>query len=123
MECLSSRKLQHQVKTVSVDVTIADGTATAGMNEDYEISGSGGNTRTIEFTNVDTPAASVTQNITFTIQDDNLDEADETFTATLSNLNPSTNASINNSKKVGTATIIDASDDLPPTLTISKGSV
>ena len=103
-------------KTVSVDVTIADGTATAGMNEDYEISGSGGNIRTIEFAKVDTPAASVTQNIAFTIRDDNLDEADETFTATLSNLNPSTNASINNSKKVGTATIIDASDDLPPTL-------
>ena len=71
---------------------------------------------------VDVPAASVTQSIAFTIRNDNLDEADETFTATLSNLNPSTNASLNNSKKVGTATIIDASDDLPPTLAISAGS-
>ena len=72
-------------KTVSVDVAIADGTATAGMKEDYEISGPGGNTRTLEFEKVDTPADSVTQNIAFTIRDDNLDEADETFTATLSN--------------------------------------
>ena len=64
----------------------------------------------------------MSQNIAFIIQDDNLDEADETFTATLSNLNPSTNASFNNAKKVGKVTIIDASDDLPPTLTISAGS-
>ena len=109
-------------KTVSVDVTIADGTATAGMNEDYVISGSGGSTRTLEFAKVDIPADSVTQSIAFTIRNDDLDEADETFTATLSNLNPSTNATLNNAKKVGTATIIDASDDLPPTLTISAGS-
>ena len=109
-------------KTVSVDVTIADGTATAGMNQDYEITGTGGNTRTLEFVKVDAPTDAVTQNVTFTIRDDNLDEADETFTATLSNPNPSTHASLNNAKKVSTATIIDASDDLPPTLTISNGS-
>ena len=109
-------------KTVSVDVTIADGTATAGTNEDYVITGSGGNTRTIEFVKVDTPADSVTQNIPFTIRDDNLDEENETFTATLSNTNPSTNASIHDTKNVGTVTIVDASDDILPTLTISAGS-
>ena len=36
-------------KTVSVDVTIADDTATASLNEDYVIVGAGGNTRTLEF--------------------------------------------------------------------------
>ena len=100
-------------KTVSVDITIADGTATAGLNEDYVIVGAGGNTRTLEFKKVDIPADSVTQNIAFTIRDDNLDEANETFTATLLNLNPRTNASLNNTKKVGTATIIDSNDYIP----------
>ena len=109
-------------KTVSVDVTIADGTATAGVNEDYLITGAGGNSRTLEFTKVDTPANFVTQSIQFTIRDDDLDEANEYFTATLSNPNPSTNASIHGTKNVGTATIVDASDDILPILTIFAGS-
>ena len=100
-------------KTVSVVVTIADDTATAGANEDYVITGTGGNIRTLKFKKVDVPADSVTQNIAFTIHDDNLDEENETFTATLSNLNPGTHASLNNTKKVGTATIIDANDNIP----------
>ena len=64
----------------------------------------------------------VTQSIAFTIRDDNLDEENETFTATLSNTNPSSNASIHDTKNVGTATIVDASDDILPTLSISAGS-
>ena len=43
-------------KTVSVDVTIANGTATVGPNEDYMITGATGNSRTLEFEKVDIQA-------------------------------------------------------------------
>ncbi len=87
-------------KTVTVNYTTANGTATAGS--DYTTTAA-----TLTFAPGDT-----TKPVTVPILADALDEADETFT--LSASSPNTNATGTPS---ATATILD--DDLPPTLTIT----
>ena len=106
-------------KTVSITLTLADITASMGTSDDYEITltGISGNTGELEFTKSDTPLALVTKNIPFTIRNDNEAEGTETFTMTLSNPNPTGNATINPNNKVGTATIYD--NDSTPELTIA----
>ena len=89
---------------VTVDVATADGTATAGS--DYVAVAS----------TVTILAGNLTQTFTVTINGDTTVEADETFTATLSNV--SKNASI--AKAVGTGTILD---DDTTTLTVSNATL
>ena len=106
-------------KTVAVTATVANITATRGASDDFDITLTDftGNSRLIEFIKSDTPAASETISIPFTIRDDDTNETTETFSITLSNPNPSANATIDANNKVGTATIYD--NDTPPELSIA----
>ena len=110
-------------KTVSLTVTYADVSAEEGTNKDYMITLGGftANSRTINFLKTDTPAESATFSIPFTIQDDSSDETTETFTMTLSNPNPTSNATIDPNNNVGTGTIYD--NDTDPKLTITADSL
>ena len=90
-------------KTITVDYTTADGTATAA--NDY-VSATG----TLTFN-----AGETSKTISLTIVQDTIDELDETFTVSLSN---PTNSSI--SDATGTVTITD--DEGTPTLSIADVS-
>ncbi|HEV2884645.1 MAG TPA: Calx-beta domain-containing protein [Pyrinomonadaceae bacterium] len=101
--------------TVTVDYTIASGSATVGLTG---------------ASNVDATAASLTGTLTFgsgvatqdipvTIIGDSIDEADESFTITLSN--PSSGTAISGTQGVGTETITD--DEATPTVTIGDAVV
>ena len=109
-------------KRVEVTVTYADGTATEGTSEDYQITTSGftSNSRTFVFDPSNIPAANATIPINFTISDDALDEDAETFTVTLSNPTSSTNFTLHTTggTHIGTATINDNDDE--PTLSIAN---
>ena len=109
-------------KSVEVTVTYADGSATEGTSEDYQITTTGftSNSRTFVFDPSNEPAANATIPITFTISDDALDEDAETFTVTLSNPASSTNFSLDttNNTHIGTATINDNDDE--PTLSMAN---
>ena len=109
-------------KTVSVTLTVTDITATMGTNSDYAITLAGftGNSGTIEFTGSDSPEALVSKSIPFTIRDDSDSESTETFSITLSDPNPTGDATIDADSKVGTGTIYD--NDTAPTLTIAADS-
>jgi len=92
---------------LSVDYATADGTATAG--QDYTpVSG------TLTFN-----AGETRKTISVPVLGDTLDEANETFTVNLSNLQSSVNAVIADGQ--GTGTIVD--DDSTPSLTISDVTV
>lgn len=92
---------------VTVDVTTADVSATAGS----------------DYTAISTPMtlsfapSDLTETVTVKVQPDALDEIDETFTATLSNVSP--NAVIVDDTGIGT--ILD--NDAAPTLSIGDASV
>ena len=90
-------------KAVSIPYTFTDVNATEGT--DY--SATGGKTGTLNFPASNTPAASVTMDIEFSVIADNLDEHDETFTVTLSNPTVAADGTIdtNNNNHIGTGTI------------------
>ena len=107
---------------MSVTLTIADITASMGASNDYEITLNGftGNSTVLEFTKSDTPSVFVSKQIPFTIRNDTSPELTETFTISLSNPDPISNATLNANNKVGTATIYD--NDSAPELTIAADS-
>ena len=111
-------------KTVEVTVTYADVSATEGMDKDYQITTTGfdetTNTKTFVFDPANEPAAKATLPLTFTINDDALNEDVETFTVTLSNPTSSPNFTLDttNNTHIGTATIND-NDEILPKLTIA----
>ena len=96
-------------KTVEVTVTYADVTATEGASEDYQITTTGFDkttkTRTFVFDPANEPAAIATLPLNFTINDDALNEAVETFTVTLSNPTSSTDFTFDttNNTHIGTS--------------------
>ena len=105
-------------KTVSIPYTFIDVNATEGT--DY--TATGGKTGTLNFPGSNSPAASVTKEIEFSVISDDLDEFDETFTVTLSNPTVATDGTVdtNNNNHIGTGTITD--DDDLPSLTIADSS-
>ena len=92
-------------QTVTVQYATANGTATAGS--DYTATSD-----TLTFT----PGGTLTQTISVPVLGDTLDEADETFTVTLSS---PTNATLADDQGVGTIT----DDDAAPTLSINDVTV
>ena len=86
--------------TSTVDVATADGTATAGL--DY----------TAVSTTATITAGATTTTVQVPINDDTLDELNETFTATLSNASAGTEISAN----PGTATVTITDNDAPPSI-------
>ena len=87
---------------VSVNFATSDGTATAPA--DYA---------SVAATTLTIPAGATSATVQIPVNDDTLDELDETFTVTLSN---ATNANISATSGVATVTITD--NDLPPTLAV-----
>ena len=105
-------------KAVSIPYTFTDVSAVEGT--DY--TATAGKTGTLSFPASNSPAASVTREIEFSVLADNLDEFDETFTVTLSNPTVPADGTIdtNNNNHIGTGTITD--DDDLPALTIANSS-
>ena len=105
-------------KAVSIPYTFTDVSAVEGT--DY--TATAGKTGTLSFPASNSPAASVTREIEFSVLADNLDEFDETFTVTLSNPTVPADGTIdtNNNNHIGTGTITD--DDDLPALTIADSS-
>ena len=111
-------------KSVEVTVTYADVTATEGADKDYQITTTGFDettkTRTFIFNPANEPTAMATLPLTFTINDDLLNEAIETFSVTLSNPTSSPDFTLNttNNTHFGTATIND--NDTVPNITLDS---
>ena len=113
-------------KTVEVTATYADVSATEGASEDYQITTTGFDettkTRTFVFDPANEPAAMATMPLTFTINDDLLNEAVETFTVTLSNptSSPDFTFDTTNNTHIGTVTIND--NDAVPSITLDSAT-
>ena len=99
-------------RPVSVNYASADGSATAGG-----VAGSGGQDYAAALGSISFAPGQTTQTISVIVNGDTLDEADETFTVTLSS---PVNATLG-TPATGTGTITD--DDAPPALLISDTRV
>ena len=126
MEHSPLRKTPNSGKIVEVTVTYADVSAIEGASEDYQITTTGfdetTNSKTFVFDPANEPAAMTTMPLTFTINDDSLNEAVETFTVTLSNPTSSPNFRFDttNNTHIGTATIND--NDSVPSITLDSAT-
>jgi len=96
-----------QTATASVNYAVTGGTATGG-GTDYTLASG-----TLNFTN----GGATSQNISVTVNNDALDEADETFTITLSSPSTGVNLGVNTSH---TYTITD--DDAAPTVAFGSAT-
>ncbi len=93
--------------TVSVNVSTADVTATAGVDYDALVN------KAVAFL---PSSSSLTRTVSVTIHGDTTQELDETFKVTLSG---ATNATIANGEGIGTI----VNDDLPPTISFDSSSL